>query len=85
MPNKMVAQQWIKIWQSRWKYDPARLSAEIASRRPTLQAQGRAEAQAETLLSILHALEHIDLRDSSRKQVRHQVVIRTAQVLDYLA
>ena len=85
MPNKMVAEQWIKIWQARWKVDPARLSAEIASRRPILQAQGRAEAQAETLLSILHALEDIDLAGSSRKQVRHQVVIRTAKALDYLA
>lgn len=85
MPNKMVAEQWIKIWQARWKYDPARLHAEIASRRPILQVQGRAEAQAETLLSILHALEDIDLRGSSRKQVRHQVVIRTAETIDYLA
>lgn len=85
MPNKKVAEQWIKIWQARWKYDPARLRAEIASRRPILQAQGRAEAQAETLLSILHALEEIDLRGSSRKQVRHQVVIRTAETIDYLA
>jgi hypothetical protein len=84
LPDPAVAEQRLKIWQTRWDNDANRMLTEAESQRLIIQDRGRAEAQADMLMSIVHALEDIDLEGDSRQHVRDLVLIRTAQILDAL-
>jgi hypothetical protein len=47
---------------------------------------GRAEAQAELLMSIIHSLESLDIPEDQKSQaVSNLFLIRTAQVLESMS
>lgn len=46
------------------------------------QEIGRAEAQAEMLISIMHALSDVNLRGGTRQSLRDVILVRTAQLLE---
>jgi len=49
------------------------------------QELGRAEAQAELIVSIARALEDIDLTEKNQSRLRKLLLVRAAQVLDAMA
>lgn len=53
------------------------------AQRIAYQDIGRAEAQAEVLMSIIHALDDIDLAaEDKNRNIRKIILLRTAQVLE---
>ena len=82
IPNKQVEQQRLNTWQARWMGD-ARLTRSYGeAQRLAYQEIGRAEAQAEMLISIVHALSDVNLHSGTRASLRNVVLIRTAQLLE---
>jgi len=82
IPNKQVEQQRLNTWQARWMGD-ARLTRSYGeAQRLAYQEIGRAEAQAEMLISIVHALSDVNLRTGTRASLRDVILVRTAQLLE---
>jgi hypothetical protein len=82
IPNKEVEQQRLDTWQVKWKGN-ARIARSFGeAKRLAQQEIGRAEAQAEMLISIMHALSDVNLRGGTTQSVRDMVLVRTAQLLD---
>ena len=82
IPNKLVEQQRLNTWQVKWMGN-ARLARSYGeAQRLAHQEIGRAEAQAEMLISIMHALSDVNLRGGTSQSVRDMVLVRTAQLLD---
>jgi hypothetical protein len=82
IPNKQVDQQRLNTWQAKWMGD-ARLTRSYGeAQRLAYQEIGRAEAQAEMLISIMHALSDVDLRGGTRQSLRDVILVRTAQLLE---
>jgi hypothetical protein len=82
IPNKQVEKQRLSAWQARWIGD-ARLARSYGeAQRSAYQEIGRAEAQAELLISIMNALKEIDLNSGSRQNLRDLILLRTAQLLE---
>jgi hypothetical protein len=77
-----VAQQRLNTWQAKWIGD-ARLARSYGdAQRLAYQEIGRAEAQAEMLISIMHALSDVNLRGGTRQSLRDVILVRTAQLLE---
>jgi hypothetical protein len=82
IPNKQVDQQRLNTWQAKWMGD-ARLTRSYGeAQRLAYQEIGRAEAQAEMLISIMHALSDVNLRGGTRQSLRDVILVRTAQLLE---
>jgi hypothetical protein len=82
IPNKQVDQQRLNTWQAKWMGD-ARLTRSYGeAQRLAYQEIGRAEAQAELLISIMHALSDVNLRSGTRQSLRDVILVRTAQLLE---
>jgi len=82
IPNKLVEQQRLTTWQAKWMGD-ARLARSYGeAQRIAYQEIGRAEAQAEMLISIMHALSDVNLQSGTRASMRDMILVRTAQLLD---
>ena len=82
IPNKQVEQQRLNTWQAKWIGD-ARLARSYGeAQRLAYQEIGRAEAQAEMLISIMHALSDVNLQGGTRESLRDVMLVRTAQLLD---
>ena len=80
--NKQVEQQRLNTWQAKWMGD-ARLARSYGeAQRLAYQEIGRAEAQAEMLISIMHALSDVNLSGGTRQSLRDVILVRTAQLLD---
>jgi hypothetical protein len=80
--NKLVEQQRLNTWQAKWMGD-ARLARSYGdAQRLAYQEIGRAEAQAEMLISIMHALSDVNLRGGTRQSLRDVILVRTAQLLE---
>ena len=80
--NKQVEQQRLNTWQAKWMGD-ARLARSYGdAQRLAYQEIGRAEAQAEMLISIMHALSDVNLRGGTRQSLRDVILVRTAQLLE---
>jgi hypothetical protein len=85
IPNKQVEQQRLNTWQAKWMGD-ARLARSYGeAQRLTYQEIGRAEAQAEMLISIMHALSDVDLRGGTSESLRDMILVRTAQLLEAMS
>ena len=52
------------------------------SQRLAYQEIGRAEAQAEMLISIMHSLSDLNLRTGTRQSLRDMILVRTAQLIE---
>ncbi len=80
--RKEVEQQRLNTWQAKWMGD-ARLARSYGeAQRLAYQEIGRAEAQAEMLISIMHALSDVNLRGGTRQSLRDVILVRTAQLLE---
>jgi hypothetical protein len=82
IPNKEVEQQRLTTWQAKWIGDARLARSYSEARRLASQEIGRAEAQAEMLISIMHALADVNLQGGTRESLRDLVLVRTAQLLD---
>lgn len=82
IPDKKVEQQRLNTWQAKWMGD-ARLTRSYGeAQRLAYQEIGRAEAQAEMLISIVHALSDVNVRTGTRASLRDVILVRTAQLLE---
>lgn len=85
VPEKTTAEQRLSVWQAEWMGDANRTRSVGEAQRLTQQEMGRAEGQAEMLMSIAHALEHIGVSGDSRQHMRNLVLVRTAQILEAMS
>ena len=82
IPNKQVDRQRLDTWQAKWMGD-ARLTRSYGeAQRLAYQEIGRAEAQAEMLISIMHSLSDLNLRSGTRQSLRDMILVRTAQLIE---
>ena len=82
IPDKQVAEQRITTWQAKWVGDANIVRAYGESQRLIYQELGRAEAQAEMLMSIVHALEDVGSGGNSQQHLRKVMLARIASLLD---
>jgi hypothetical protein len=82
IPKKDVEQQRLNTWQAKWMGEARLARSHGEARRLTYQEIGRAEAQAEMLISIMHALSDVDLRGGTSQSLRNVILVRTAQLLE---
>jgi hypothetical protein len=82
IPEKQVAEQRLSTWQARWAGNANVVRAYGESHRLAFQEMGRAEAQAEMLMSIVHGLEDVGAQNDSRQNTRAIYLARIAQLLD---
>lgn len=81
-----VLKQRVETWKAGWMGSASVKRAYGEARRVAYQEIGRAEAQAEILMSIIHALDDIDLsKEQADRNIRNLILMRTAQVLEAMA
>jgi hypothetical protein len=84
--NKAVSEQRVDTWKAGWIGNAKVTRAYGDAQRIAYQEIGRAEAQAEVLMSIAHAFDDIDLsKEEKDRNIRNIVLMRTAQVLETLS
>ena len=84
--EKPIEDQRIETWKAEWVGDARVIQAYGTSQRQIFQELGRAEAQAELLMSIIHSLEKMDIPEDQKSQaVSNMFLIRTAQVLESMS
>jgi hypothetical protein len=72
----------LNTWQAKWAGDANIVRAYGESQRLAFQEMGRAEAQAEMLMSIVHGLEEVGSQTNARQNTRAIYLARIAQLLD---
>ena len=83
--NQHVVDQRVSTWQADWRGDARKILAYSDAKRQAYEEQGRAEAQAELLMGITHALEGVNVVEADRQRKLHEVfLLRVAQLLDAL-
>lgn len=75
----------INLWAAEWVGDSQVVEAYSEAKRQAYQEQGRAEGQAELIMSIASALQGVDLSDDKRKNLRSILLVRVAQILDSMS
>lgn len=81
--SNRISEQRIDTWKAGWVGNAAVTRAYGEAQRIAYQDIGRAEAQAEVLMSIIHALDDIDLAaEDKNRNIRKIILLRTAQVLE---
>ena len=73
------------LWQTNWIGNANIIRAYGEAQRIAYQELARAEAQAELLISIVHALDDIGLEagpDQQKHNLRNLILVRTAQILE---
>ncbi|HMX74989.1 MAG TPA: SPFH domain-containing protein [Anaerolineales bacterium] len=84
--NKAVSEQRIDTWKAGWMGNADVKRAYGEAQRNAYQEIGHAEAQAEILMSIVHAFDDIDLaKEDKDRSIRNIILMRTAQVLEALS
>ena len=72
----------INLWAADWIGNAEATRAYGEATRLAYQELGRAEAQAEMIMSIAHALEDISSTENTTENLRKVFLLRTAQILD---
>jgi hypothetical protein len=86
IPAKQVVEQRITSWQAKWIGNANVVRAFGESQRMAYQELGRAEAEAEMLMSIVHALEDVSAQQGdSRQKIRTIYLARIAQLLEAMS
>jgi hypothetical protein len=81
--NPLVNEQRVSTWQAGWRGDANVIRAYSEAVTQSYKEQGRAEAQAEILLSIVHALNDIGTDEAQRDQHLQDIFLfRIAQLLE---
>lgn len=82
-PDKQVVKQRVDAWQAKWIGNANVVRAFGDSQRLAYQELGRAEAGAEMLMSIVHALEDVGAQEGDSKQrMRAIYLARIAQLVE---
>ena len=82
--EKEVAEQRVNTWQARWMGNATVVRAYGESQRLAYEEMGRAEAQAEMLMSIVHGLEDVAAKGEPQQNIRALYLARIAQLLDVM-
>jgi hypothetical protein len=77
-----VSEMRVGKWGVRWTGEAKITLAYGEAQRKAHQELGRAEAQANLLVSVVKALEDVSLGDDPKENLHNIVVMRTAQVLE---
>lgn len=80
-----VRNQRVMTWQARWIGQANLMRSDAEAQRLAFQELGRAEAQAEMLMSVAGAFQDIGLEGDSRQHMRNIILMRTAQILEALS
>jgi hypothetical protein len=83
--EKEVAEQRVNTWQARWMGNATIMRAYGESQRLAYEEMGRAEAQAEMLMSIVHGLEDVAARGEPQQDIRALYLARIAQLLEVMS
>lgn len=70
------------LWSAEWAGDANVARAYGDAVRQAYQELGRAEAQADLIMSIAGSLSEAEVRGESRENIRKLLIARTAQILD---
>jgi hypothetical protein len=81
-PEKQVAEQRVNTWQARWMGNANVVRAYGESQRLAYEEMGRAEAQAEMLMNIVHGLEDVAAQGEPRQKIRTLYLARITQLLE---
>lgn len=73
------------LWSAEWAGDANVARAYGDAVRQAYQELGRAEAQAQLIMSIAGSLSEAEVRGESRENVRKLLIARTAQILDAIS
>ena len=82
--NNLIEDPVMQDWQNKWVKDAGTLRAYRQAQRLAYQELGRAEAQAELLISIADALDEVSLQGDSTQNLHAAIVRRTAAVVSDL-
>jgi hypothetical protein len=80
--EEMIDKERMKTWQAKWAGSASVIRAYGEAQRLAYQELGRAEAQAEMLMSIVSALRDVEFSSEKRENLRNIVLARTAQILE---
>ena len=80
-----VDEERVNFWAVDWVGSAEAARAFGEAKRQAYQEIGRAEAQAEMIMSIAHALEDLNLQQSPSDNIRNILLARTAQIIDAMA
>lgn len=80
-----VVEQWLNTWQEKWIGDEQVSRAYGEAQRLAYRELGRAEAQAEMVMSITSALDDIGPQGDPNEQLRNLILMRTAQILEAMS
>jgi hypothetical protein len=83
--NKKVTEQLLGTWSARWIGNANLERAMGEAKRLANQELGRAEAQSEILISIVHSLEDACWTGDPSRNIRNLILVRTAQLLETLS
>jgi regulator of protease activity HflC (stomatin/prohibitin superfamily) len=86
IPEKGVEEQRLSNWQAKWMGTANLIRSDAEAQRLAYQELGRAEAQAEMLMSIARGLQDAGLEDkgNSKENLQNIILMRTAQILEAL-
>lgn len=82
--DEKVKDHRLDTWGAKWVGDAKVIKSYGEAQRMIYQEIGRAEGQAELLMSIIYALNQAALAGDSVQTIRNIVLLRTAQILDAL-
>ncbi|KPL71478.1 hypothetical protein ADN00_17520 [Ornatilinea apprima] len=80
-----VDQKRIDLWKADWVGNAKVSLAYGEAKRMAYLELGRAEAQAELIMSITHALENVDFARGNPQNLRSILLSRTAQILEAIS
>jgi hypothetical protein len=81
--NPLVNDQRVSTWQAGWRGDAKKTLAYSEAKKMAYIEQGRAEAQAEILMGIVHGLDDLNSSEEDRnKNLQEIFLVRMAQLLD---
>jgi len=82
--QEAVDERRVGYWAAEWLGDANAKRAFSDARRQAYTELGRAEAQAEVIISIAHALENVQMNNDPRENLRTIFLQRVASTLDAL-
>jgi hypothetical protein len=80
-----VNQERVNFWAADWVGSAEATRAFGEAKRLAYQEIGRAEAQAEMIMSIAHAMDDVNPQKGSTENIRNILLARTAQIIDAMS
>lgn len=80
--SPVVENQRVETWGTKWLGSADVEAAKADAQRLVAEELGRAEAQADMVNSLIHALDQVSLSGDPRQNLHSLIVLRTAQLLE---